>query len=77
MTTSHVKVLIHVNDAMDEDTSRPLLTCLREIPGVTQVSFDPKQEHLVVVQYQPNTTSSKELLGGVLKLGHQAQLIGL
>ncbi|BDB13724.1 hypothetical protein [Acidithiobacillus ferrooxidans] len=77
MTTSHVKVLIHVNDVFDEGTSRPLLTCLREVPGVTQVSFDPKQEHLVVVQYQPDTISSKELLDGVLKRGHQAQLIGL
>ena len=77
MTTSYVKVLIHVNDALDEDASRPLLTCLREVPGVTQVSFDPKQEHLVVVQYQPDTISSKELLDGVLKRGHQAQLIGL
>ena len=77
MTTSHVKVLIHVNDALDEDTSRALLICLREIPGVTQVSFDPKLEHLVVVQYQPDTTSSKDLLEGVLKRGHQAQLIGL
>ncbi|ACH84345.1 hypothetical protein [Acidithiobacillus ferrooxidans] len=77
MTTSHVKVLIHVNDVLDEGTSRPLLTCLREVPGVTQVSFDPKQEHLIVVQYQPNTTSSKELLESVLKHGHQAQLIGL
>ncbi|WP_297470167.1 hypothetical protein [Acidithiobacillus sp.] len=77
MTTSHVKVLIHVNDALDEDTSCPLLTCLRETPGVTQVSFDPKLEHLVVVQYQPDTTSSKDLLEGVLKRGHQAQLIGL
>ena len=77
MTTSHVKVLIHVNDVFDEGTSRPLLTCLREVPGVTQVSFDPKQEHLVVVQYQPDTISSKELLDDVLKRGHQAQLIGL
>ncbi|ACK78409.1 hypothetical protein AFE_2510 [Acidithiobacillus ferrooxidans ATCC 23270] len=41
------------------------------------MSFDPKQEHLIVVQYQPNTTSSKELLESVLKHGHQAQLIGL
>lgn len=77
MIASQVEVVIHVNSALDEGTSGPLLTCLREIPGVIQVSFDPKQEHLVVVQYQPNITSSKELLQSVLKSGHQAQLIGL
>lgn len=77
MIASQVEVVIHVNGALGEDTSRSLLTCLREIPGVTQVSFNPKQKHLVVVQYQPNTTSSTELLEGVLKQGHQAQLVGL
>lgn len=77
MTTSRVEVLIHVNDALDETASRPLLASLRETPGVTQVRFDPQLEHLVVVQYEPSTTSSRELLDGFLKRGHQAQLIGL
>jgi hypothetical protein len=77
MTTSNVEVLIHVNDALDEAASRPLLASLRETAGVTQVRFNPRQGHLVLVGYDPRTTSSRELLDSISKHGHRAQLIGL
>lgn len=77
MTTSNVEVLIHVNDALDEAVSRPLLASLRETPGVTQVRFDPRLGHLVLVGYNPRATSSRELLASFSKRGHRTQLVGL
>lgn len=77
MTTSNVEVLVHVNDALDEAVSRPLLASLHELPGVTHVHFNPKLAHLIVVGYEPSKTPSRKLLDNFLKHGHQAQLIGL
>lgn len=77
MTSSNVEVLIHVNGALNESVSRPLLASLRERPGVTQVRFNPRLNHLILVGYEPGTMSSRKLLDSFSRHGHQAQLIGL
>lgn len=77
MMKSYVDILIHVTDALNEDSASSLLDTLHKTPGITGVHFNPSSNHLVVVKYDPKTISSGTVLEGILKHGHRAQLIGL
>lgn len=72
-----VDTLIHVStdlsatqrDAMEEE--------LRGYPGMLSVHFSREHSHLLVVEYDPNTISSAEILKHVGERGMQASRIGL
>lgn len=70
-------VVIHVEEAMTP-TSRSALECtLREMDGVIAPRFNPKQEHLLVVAFNPHQTRATRLLDAVSKAGYHAHLIGM
>jgi len=74
MTT--VPVVVHVNEPLDESAMMRLTTIFRDISGVIRFEKTACQ-HLLRINYEPQTVAATYLLEAVTALGHHAQLVGL
>lgn len=70
-------VLIHLDQNIHKTEKDNLIEQLRAIEGVIAPRFNNDKEHLLLVSYNSDTTSSLTLLNKVKNKGYQAQLIGL
>lgn len=70
-------VTIHIDKNTDADTRQKLENGLRIIHGVVSVHMPADKPHLIVVEYNPDETSSKNILTMVEELAGHAELIGL
>lgn len=70
------EVVIHVNDALDEEQREAFEQALRGMRGILDLSFCRNRHHLMIVQYQPDMVSSGTLIEQVRLLAGPAQLIG-
>ena len=77
MSAHSVKVVIHTDKAINENAARALSASLRDVPGVVEIGFHPKRNHLLVVSYDSGQVSADTLLAAVGNSGYTAQLIGL
>ena len=74
---SLVDVTIHIDKAVDFRTRQDVEVALRAINGVISVHMPSKHSHLVVVEYDPDETTSFNLLTTVEEIVGHAELIGL
>lgn len=70
-------VLIHLDQNIHKTEKDNLIEQLRATEGVIAPRFNNDKEHLLLVSYNSDTTSSLTLLNKVKNKGYQAQLIGL
>jgi len=49
---------------------------MRQLDGVVSPRFNPGKEHLLLVAFNPDATSTAVLLAKVQSFGYSAQLIG-
>ena len=70
-------VTIHIDKDTDTDTRQNVESGLRVINGVVSVHMPQDKPHLIVVEYNPDVTSSSHLLTMVQELAGHAELIGL
>jgi len=70
-------VTIHIDKDTDTDTRNSVETALRAVNGVISVHMPSNEPHLVVVEYDPDTTKSSHLLTMVKEVAGRAELIGL
>jgi hypothetical protein len=69
-------VMIHINESLTADQISSLENAMREIDGVVSPRFNPGRQHLLMVAFNPEKTSSAALLGKARASGYTAQLIG-
>lgn len=69
--------LIHVSESLNTHERRDLEENLRAVAGVIAPRFGPGKDHLLLIAYDPEKTSSTALLGKVREHGCRASLIGL
>lgn len=72
-----VDVLIHVHPDLSTQQRDKMEEELRGYPGMLSVHFNPEHPHLLIVEYDPKTISSAEILKHVGERGVQASRIGL
>jgi hypothetical protein len=80
LTMSDIKltdITIHIDKNTDADTRAKVESGLRIIHGVVSVHMPADKPHLVVVEYNPDETSSKHILTMVEELVGHAEMIGL
>ena len=70
-------VTIHVDKSLEAGERIGLEEKLRETDGVVSVRNSDERSHLFLVEYNPDKTNSKDLLGIVRGLHGHAELIGL
>jgi len=56
-----VDIVLHVDEDLDEAERNRLEETLRQREGVVSVHFDEKKQHLMVVAYNPERVTSKDL----------------
>jgi len=70
-------VTIHIDKATDADTRAKIEAALRRLNGVVSVHMPSDETHLVVVEYNPDVTTSTHMLTTVRELSGHAEMIGL
>jgi hypothetical protein len=72
-----VDVTIHIDETLEEERRPQLVAKIREHEGVVSVGYHDEKPHLMMVEYNPDKTSSSQLLESVKGEGLHAELIGL
>jgi len=69
-------VMIHINENLSVEARSLLEAQMREIDGVVSPRFSPDKNHLLLIAFVPEKTSSAALLNKARAAGYTAQLIG-
>lgn len=69
-------ILIHINDTLSEQQREALEESMRQIEGVVAPRFNPGKDHLLLVAFNPDATSTAILLAQVQSFGNNARLVG-
>ncbi len=77
MDIKMVDVTIHIDESLDHDKRESLVDRIRQHEGVIAIGHHDERPHLLVVEYNPDQVSSKELLETVKNEGIHAELVGL
>ncbi|GBL44809.1 hypothetical protein SFMTTN_0610 [Sulfuriferula multivorans] len=70
-------VMIHINESLSEEARTSLENTLRKVEGVVSPKFNAGKEHLLVIAYDTETTSTAALLEQARAAGYTAQLVGM
>lgn len=70
-------VMVHINGDLGAERKSLLEDGVRELPGVIASRFNPGQEHLMLVAFDPDMATTASLLASVRIRGYRAQLVGL
>lgn len=79
MTTelSHkVGLVLHVDDTLGESRRSDIEEAIEDTQGVTSAHFTDRRPHLMVVEYDPELTSSASILDRINHQSVHAELIG-
>lgn len=72
-----VDVTIHIDAETDAETRGKIDAALRALRGVISVHMPNEEPHLIVVEYNPDVTTSTHMLTTVRELAGHAEMIGL
>ena len=74
--THKIEIIVHVDDALNEDQRASLILGLNGHEGVEHAHFTPGLDHLLVVDYDRDLLKAQDVLGYVKKNHIGAELIG-
>jgi len=78
MNTIHeVEIVIHVDEALDEQERGRLVDMLQGYAGVGQAKFTSGRDHLMVVSYDSSRLHASDVLQYVRQEHVNAELIGI
>ena len=70
-------VTLHIDENLNQEQRGTIEESLRALDGVVSVHNADKTPHLSMVEYDPNVTSSQDILERVTNQGVHAELIGM
>ena len=70
-------VTIHLNETLDHERRTQIADTVRAYKGVMAVAHHDEKSHLMIIEYDPDVVTSRELLQVTLDQDVHAQLIGL
>ena len=70
-------VMIHIKEPLNEEARTALETALQQVEGVVSPRFNPGKEHLLMVAYDTERTSTAALLEKTRTAGYTARLVGM
>lgn len=77
MMLNRADVTVHIDETLDSARREELRSSLCGLPGVVDVQNRDTTPHLMVVQYNPYSLKSDEILRVIACRGLHAELIGL
>jgi selenocysteine lyase/cysteine desulfurase len=70
-------VVVHIDQTLERERRSQIEAQLRAIDGVVSVHNPDDRPHLAIVEYNPDKTSSTDILKTVTTQGVHAELVGL
>jgi len=70
-------VMIHIKEPLSEDARSALEHAMQRVEGVVSPRFNPGKEHLLMIAYDTEKTSTAVLLEQARSAGYTAQLVGM
>ena len=70
-------VMIHINEGLNEEARNALEQALKKVEGVVSPRFNAGKEHLLMVAYDTEKTTTAALLEKTRAAGYTAQLVGM
>jgi hypothetical protein len=70
-------VVVHIDQTLERERRSEIEEQLRAIDGVVSVHNPDDRPHLSIVEYNPDKTSSSDILTTVTLQGVHAELVGL
>lgn len=77
METRKADVTVHIDETLDHEHREEVRRALCNMEGVMEVRVPDQTPHLMVVEYDPLSVSSEDILHRVTRRGLHAELIGL
>lgn len=77
MSASFNEVMLHIDEALDEDALHSLEEGIRQDAGVVSVGHNPQKSHMIMVVYDSDATRASTLLHTLSERGLHAQVVGL
>lgn len=77
MSANLNEVVVHVDEALDEDALVRLEEGIRQDPGVVSVGHNHERAHMIMVVYDSDSTRASSLLHSFQERGLHAQLVGM
>ena len=77
MAEKMVDVVLHIDETIDQATRQALCDSFLHTHGVVAANADERMPHLMVIEYDPDTIVSTQLLAIARQNGLHGQLIGL
>jgi len=71
-----VEIVVHITETLGEQRREDMVSALQENTGITAAEFCPLRYHLMLVRYDRDMYSSKDVLARVESQGVKARLIG-
>ena len=71
-----VEIVVHITETLGEQRREDMVSALEENTGITTAEFCPLRYHLMLVRYDRDMYSSKDVLARVESQGVNARLIG-
>ena len=71
-----VEIVVHITETLGEHRREDLVAALEDSGGITTAEFCPLRYHLILVRYDRDLYSSKEVLNRVTSQNVNARLIG-
>lgn len=75
-TDTTVEIVVHITEGLDEDQRDTLTSALKNTNGISGAEFCPLRYHLMLLRYDRDVFSSKDVLSRVAAQDVHARLIG-
>ena len=77
MNIKLVDLVLHIDESLTPEQRQTIEESLRALDGVVSVSNRDQTPHLTIVEYDPDDTSSADILKRIKNQGAHAEIIGL
>ena len=71
-----VEIVVHISEELDEGQRNNLVSALKGSTGISDAEFCPSRSHLMLVRYDRDIYSSKDVLSTITTRNLSARLIG-
>jgi hypothetical protein len=71
-----VEIVVHITETLEEKQREELVAALEDSGGITTAEFCPLRYHLMLVRYDRELYSSRDVLNRVTSQNVSARLIG-
>ena len=76
MSRKSIEIIVHIDESLSDEHLSQLEKHLCEDHGISHASISPKHQHLMLVDYLPDSIDAMQVLTYVKTKGVHAELIG-